>query len=1630
TEVAAAEERALSLADRELEKWKQTIEAEDTKVRELLAGMDNSLEDTKQQVSDETAAVAGQIESLHRKIEETAAQIEAEIAGAVTDAQERASGLAAGELEKWKQAAEERDTIARQILSNVETSLEHTKQQVSGEIASVTGQIETLQSRVEEIASRIETEMTQAVNKVENEAATLTGRELEKWKQAVEAEDARLRGLLAGLEASVGTTKQELSDEIARAAVQCEALQAEVNETAGHIQEVMAEAVNTAKGEALDLAAGELEKWKQAAEAEDARLRGLLAGLEASVGTVKQELSDEIARAAVQCEALQAEVNETAGHIQEVMAEAVNTAKGEASDLAGRELEKWKQAAEAEDAKVQDLLSLVETISQDMEQRISGEAAAATERFQDLQTKINETAGHIQEVMTEAVSDAEAKALSLADTGLERWRSAAEEGDSKARQLFADLETASTEAKQYISNEIAVNTARFEELQAKIQEIASGIEEVMAQAVSKAEEKAFALTDMGLEKWKQAAEEGDARTRQLFADLERVSSQTKQHVFDEITAAQGRFDALEHKIEETASHIEAEMTQAVQAAEEKASALAGAGLEKWKSAMEEGDAGTQKLILDLQTVSEESLRNLRDLEQRLMKISEDTEQKALEDGALQLEKCKQAITEADAKVRRLMAELETSFMDTKTHLLSEITEAENHIKTIQSQIDGAVSLLDNEMALAVGKAKEKALAAAQEEDAKVRQLLTDLETSFTDTKQHLFNEITEAETRIGTIQSRIDETYSHIEDEMAKAVGNAEGQALILADAGLEKWKASVEEEGAKIRRLLTDLETAAAGNEKDMAALEQRLVTITGDMERRVLEVTDERLETWKLITSEAEAGTRQLLADLEAASGEIKIHFTAENAAMEQRLKDLQGHADEAMQNITSQVEKISRDTEQRALEDMDIRLEKWKDAAEAEDTRVQELLSALETSSAAIEQRIQDISTYINDTIAALEERLLETTGEMERNILEETDTRLGEYRADQAEQFKRLETLADDTSGMDTELRRYMAEIETRVREDFSRFEHNSVNDRDRVAAEFNAAVQLLKTELEAVGQELADIKTQAYHNVSEKFQGFEDDFSADIAERSEDIERRLTEWQESLKVKLAGFMEESEVRYRNMELSLNEGLRNKYAEQHEQLVSELEHLKVETGNFEEGIRSQMKVADDSLSSFKTQLHQDMEEARNTAEASVKTELGRYALSMAENLKQSQRDLEAQIKKVADQVEVRDHEITGLLETSRQELDRWQTGFNTELQRLDASMNEARRRAQELISESDERLSSIRSTITDVNKEAAAHRAELFAHIDEQVKTLDSAIKEADRHIKEFAAQTRLFERTDELKVELERRLEDLRGDFDRIDQRRAEAMDLEGQFVKIKRLEDEVNAKMTRFLSEKHRIEQMETEFNRLLQVSAAVEEKLTEVSNSDDTLQGIQIQIRKLNDALGDSEDKYQRIEKKNQTLDTTNDGIDRNFKALQESEKMARHITDELTRLSTDISSLRSAIESLTEENTRARETADKLSLLDASLSSIEDRIEEMQKARQWLARAETRLEELNKQSLDQVKLMETMRNADKTIDEDKGAPPLGVRDNITRLARLGWTVDEIARAVKRSRGEVELILEIMPKE
>ena len=90
---------------------------------------------------------------------------------------------------------------------------------------------------------------------------------------------------------------------------------------------------------------------------------------------------------------------------------------------------------------------------------------------------------------------------------------------------------------------------------------------------------------------------------------------------------------------------------------------------------------------------------------------------------------------------------------------------------------------------------------------------------------------------------------------------------------------------------------------------------------------------------------------------------------------------------------------------------------------------------------------------------------------------------------------------------------------------------------------------------------------------------------------------------------------------------------------------------------------------------------------------------------------------------------------------------------------------------------------------------------------------------------------------------------------------------------------------------------------------------------------------------------------------------------------------------------------------------------------------MENLNQAREWLARTETRLEEVQREAEEQVKLLGAIMKQDGGQKNAAGAPPVTTRDTVIKLARQSWNVDEIARATSLSRGEVELILELAAK-
>jgi DNA repair exonuclease SbcCD ATPase subunit len=298
-------------------------------------------------------------------------------------------------------------------------------------------------------------------------------------------------------------------------------------------------------------------------------------------------------------------------------------------------------------------------------------------------------------------------------------------------------------------------------------------------------------------------------------------------------------------------------------------------------------------------------------------------------------------------------------------------------------------------------------------------------------------------------------------------------------------------------------------------------------------------------------------------------------------------------------------------------------------------------------------------MKNAVADQEAQLVKVSEEMKRKALEVTGVRLEEYRQAQDGEFKRLEALTEDSRKLDAELRRNMQAVTAKVRDEFGLFQTESDNARKAAAAEFGSAVSALKAEMEGVEKELNGLKNQAYQNVSEKLQVFEDDFFTDLARRSADIERRLSEWQDNLETKLKALGEDAETKRLDLESSLGDEMKKALVSQGDKLLTDLERLKIESGAFEESIRGRMNAADDSLASYKSELDHSLEDARESAELTIKAEIGNYALATAETIKQNQRELEGKLRDISAYVENRNTELSEILDASRQNISELDT-----------------------------------------------------------------------------------------------------------------------------------------------------------------------------------------------------------------------------------------------------------------------------------------------------------------------------------------------------------------------------------
>ncbi len=583
------------------------------------------------------------------------------------------------------------------------------------------------------------------------------------------------------------------------------------------------------------------------------------------------------------------------------------------------------------------------------------------------------------------------------------------------------------------------------------------------------------------------------------------------------------------------------------------------------------------------------------------------------------------------------------------------------------------------------------------------------------------------------------------------------------------------------------------------------------------------------------------------------------------------------------------------------------------------------------------------------------------------------------------------------------------------------------------SEENNRIEVEKNYSQALQEKLAELQEKNFSNQL-KFENQVGDFQSRIEERMAHTDILVESIEEAIKKNLIDIKESAQASFSREFVEFNTGVNTQLKKSERDIDSKLKNIEElveqkakEVIGFAEDSRSEVTV-------WQAKILQEMKEAESEMTIGYE-DLKKVVFN---NITQIKSDFESQKEDLIINTQEERSRIKNELKENaagifqleldlRNKTDSSLENFNRE---YDAFILEIQKKNRDMQIEFDKKVKEFRLISSETKEKTDQLQKKLYGKVEENYKILSVNLQEIDKRQKGFISQTKIFDRADSLKISLQEAIEDLKAELVKVEAQSNEARETERKLGSIKKLGDEVNVKLSRFLAEKRRIEEMEGDFKKLIIISQSVDSKLQQVTDSHDDLQAIQIKIKNLEELEKEISVKFERLEKKDQIIENTTTNVDKNFQQLSNLEEQIRVLNEDVTGIPVKIHDLTLKIELLSRNKKKADETARQVEALDGVLKDIEVRIENMQKAREWLAKTETRLEEVSKQAQEQVKLLGSiLKDDNKSVKSSKGAPSMGSRDVVTRLAHQGWSIQEIASATKLSRGEVELILELLPK-
>ena len=460
----------------------------------------------------------------------------------------------------------------------------------------------------------------------------------------------------------------------------------------------------------------------------------------------------------------------------------------------------------------------------------------------------------------------------------------------------------------------------------------------------------------------------------------------------------------------------------------------------------------------------------------------------------------------------------------------------------------------------------------------------------------------------------------------------------------------------------------------KDFSTYITRLESRRSQMERESIATLKKSYERFEM---EAKANktilVNQFVVSLKKNLSEADHKSKEFERSIDQSLQLAQSRLDEQQKRLEDTA-KSGEALELEAFKNIKIRIDRNSNEALQASEAVKQTLDKTNSFSSELQAKLvqlqDETEAYKQDAVR----RLDLSSDKLQAAVFKQIEHKLKSSEEAVHYRFQKLEQSNVDIKSMEENLKGLMRRISGKVKEDFKVFVRKLSEERKVEKQKAGQEFARVRDELNQIDQGLKDLKTQAYQNVSEQLQVFEDEFFADLKKRNLTMEEKVDQWQHGIDTRVQEIESNQVAERKTMEKRYSEELKTVLGQANRTSSDELARLSRRVEEFQLEIEDRLNISETSIGAFGSGLEESLSQIRQDSDALFQKELQTVKLSIDGSVLGIKRDMEGRIKELENNFNQSRSEMQVHFDKGKADIAAWQTRVEQGIKEVEASITD--------------------------------------------------------------------------------------------------------------------------------------------------------------------------------------------------------------------------------------------------------------------------------------------------------------------------------------------------------------------